>query len=161
MLLSACGSSTLTGLDIFTNDITVSGQAISLGTLGSSPVTIQFDNSFGDDDLYAYMPIAPSAMNSSRLNAVADEDYIVFFLEKGEGTYDSGDTVFNFETDINLTSGTASPLEEINDIEGTSTATQKDLAQDFVDFVAEESKVLIDLIEKANDETENYIVSKL
>lgn len=161
LLLTGCGGGgTRTDLDIFKEDIAAVDGPILLGTFNSQPVRIVHDDVYAESKtLYAYVNLGASVM-SSRLAAYSGE-YIVYYMEDNQGEYQNDGVNFTFESTIDYTAGTATDLSDITNVTGTSSTTQQDEAQAFVDFVASESKVFLDEVKSGEDETEASVVAKL
>ncbi|HKL83899.1 MAG TPA: hypothetical protein VJZ48_00245 [Bacilli bacterium] len=160
MTLNPCGASSGTNLDLFKDDIAANEGPLNLGTLNSHPVILAHDDDYGEQvELYAYVDLDTTLLRQ-RVGNVGD-DYIIFFVEKGEGEYANGGVVFTFESEINLADDSASTLTDIAPLEGASTETEINQAQNFVDFVAEKSNEYATTVEAYNKETESSIVTKL
>ena len=100
MTLSACGASSGTNLDLFKDDIAANEAPLNLGTLNSHPVILAHDDDYGEQvELYAHVDLDTTLLRQ-RVGNVGD-DYIIFFIEKGEGEYANGGVVFTFESEIN------------------------------------------------------------
>ncbi len=125
-------------LGLILDDIAANEGPLNLGTLNSHPVILAHDDDYGEQvELYAYVDLDTTLLRQ-RVGNVGD-DYIIFFIEKGEGEYANGGVLFTFESEINLADGSASTLTKIAPLEGASTETEINQAQNFVDFVAEKS----------------------
>ena len=147
-------------LGLILDDIAANEDPLNLGTLNSHPVILAHDDDYGEQvELYAYVDLDTTLLRQ-RVGNVGD-NYIIFFIEKGEGEYANGGVVFTFESEINLADGSASTLTDIAPLEGASTETEINQAQNFVDFVAEKSNEYATTVEAYNKETESSIVTKL
>jgi len=162
LVLISCGGESLGNYDILKFEGEASGEEIPIATYEQMDVVFAYkvaNSSRTEAELYVALDYSLSVQGRHSLKRV--DNYCLFFLESGEGAFQSVDGTFEYKASLNVEDGTASSLSEVTASAGTATVQDTTFVEGFLDAAAEGIKDYVDSYREQQSRDEEWLVERL
>lgn len=162
LVLISCGGDVLGDYDILKFEGEASGEEIPIATYEQMNVVFAyktFNSSRPGAELYVALDYDSNAQGRHPLKSI--ENYCIFFVESGEGAFQSVNGTFEYKASLSVEDGTASAISEAVASMGTVTEQDTTFVEGFLDAAAEGIKDYVDAYREQQSRDEEWLVERL
>jgi len=160
--LISCGGDVLGDYDILKFEGEASGEEIPIATYEQMNVVFAYkivNSSRPGAELYVASDYDSNVQGRHPLKSI--ENYCIFFVESGEGAFQSVNGTFEYKASLSVEDGTASAISEAVASMGTVTEQDTTFVEGFLDAAAEGIKDYVDAYREQQSRDEEWLVERL
>lgn len=158
----SCGGDVLGDYDILKFEGEASGEEIPIATYEQMNVVFAYktvNSSRPGAELYVALDYDSNVQGRHSLKSI--ENYCIFFVESGEGAFQSVNGTFEYKASLSVEDGTASAISEAVASMGTVTEQDTTFVEGFLDAAAEGIKDYVDAYREQQSRDEEWLVERL
>lgn len=162
LVLISCGGDVLGDYDILKFEGEASGEEIPIATYEQMNVVFAYkivNSSRPGAELYVALDYDSNVQGRHSLKRI--ENYCIFFVESGEGAFQSVNGTFEYKASLSVEDGTASAISEAVASMGTVTEQDTTFVEGFLDAAAEGIKDYVDAYREQQSRDEEWLVERL